>query len=115
MTTTKQPLALKLADELDQKWWRWKENPTTELKAATELRRQHAELYQWESVFRHLGTADECGNEWIGLQAEVEALRSAITKLHKAKGRYHTQLAVCDLFELCGLTAVRPARAGEKK
>jgi hypothetical protein len=46
--------------------------------------------------------------------AEIEALRAAITKLHKAKGRYHTQLAVCDLFELCGLTAVRPARAGEK-
>jgi hypothetical protein len=48
------------------------------------------------------------------LHAENEALRTAITKLHKAKGRYHTQLAVCDLFELCGLTAVRPARAGEK-
>jgi hypothetical protein len=83
MTTTKQPLALKLADELDQKWWRWKENPTTELKAAAELVRLHA---------------------------EVEALRSAITKLHKAKGRYHTQLAACDLFDLVGLPNERPKK-----
>ena len=77
------PLALTLADELDQTWWRWKENPTTELKAGAELRRLHT---------------------------ENEVLRSAITKLHKAKGRYHTQLAVCDLFELCGLTAERPKK-----
>jgi len=89
--TTKKPLALKLADALESS--ATFEIPLTWLPkelndAAAELRR---------------------------LQAEVEALRSAITKLHKAKGRYHTQLAVCDLFKLCGLTAVRPARAGEVK
>jgi len=26
-----------------------------------------------------------------------------LIKLHKAKGRYHTQLAICDLFDLAGL------------
>ena len=43
-------------------------------------------------------------------ERELARLRAAITKLHAAKGRYHTQLAVCDLFELCGLTAERPKK-----
>ena len=36
---------------------------------------------------------------------EIEALRQAVAKLHAAKGRYHTQLAAAELFELCGLPA----------
>ena len=39
----KQPEALRLADLLDEKWHRWKDDPTDELKAAAELRRLHAE------------------------------------------------------------------------
>lgn len=31
-----------------------------------------AELRQWKNVFGHLGTADECGNEWIALKDRIE-------------------------------------------
>lgn len=34
----------------------------------------------------------------------------AVKKLHAAKGRYHTQLATCDLFELHGLPCERPKK-----
>ena len=81
------PLALTLADKLEHQVgfgsYNWEKAETMMLEAAIELRR---------------------------LYAENEALRAAINKLHKAKGRYHTQLAVCDLFELCGLTAERPKK-----
>lgn len=36
------------------------------------------EVQQWKSVFGHLGTADECGNEWIKLQDENQRLREAL-------------------------------------
>lgn len=42
--------ALKLADELDAKWFRWANTPTVEIKAAAELRRLHAELCRVDSV-----------------------------------------------------------------
>lgn len=32
----------------------------------------------------------------------------AVHRLYTAKGRYHTQLAVAELFECCGLPAVCP-------
>ena len=35
---------------------------------------------------------------------------NAVKKLHDAKGRYHTQLAICDLFELHGLPCERPKK-----
>jgi hypothetical protein len=41
--------------------------------------------------------------------AERDKLRTLISKLHTAKGRYHTQLAVCDLFDAVGLKNERPA------
>lgn len=37
-------------------------------------------------------------------------LQAAVNRLHAAKGRYHTQMATCDLFELCGLSAERPKK-----
>ena len=112
---TEQPLALRLADYLDV-------TPRTGLaysakvQAAAELRRLH-EAHEWQYMIarERLRRLDERLRRIEKLEAENEELRAAITKLHKAKGRYHTQIAVCDLFELCGLTAVRPARAGEKK
>ncbi len=49
------------------------------------------------------------------MSAEVEALQSRIRelcglvrKVHAAKGRHHTQLAMCDLFDSVGLENVRP-------
>ena len=40
-----------------------------------------AEVRQWKSVFDHLGSADECGNEWIKLQDENQRLREAFDSL----------------------------------
>lgn len=36
-----------------------------------------AELQKWRDVFGHLGTADECGNEWIRLQDRIAELEQA--------------------------------------
>ena len=42
-------------------------------------------------------------------------LEAAIKKVHTAKGRHHSQIAMCDLYELVGLPCVRPVaiRKGE--
>lgn len=39
---------------------------------------------------------------------QLAALRAAVAKMHAAKGRHHTQIATCDVYELCGLPFVRP-------
>ena len=44
------------------------------------------------------------------LHAEHEALRKAVIKLHATKGRHHTQIAACDLYDLLGLKNERPAK-----
>ena len=51
-----------------------------------------------------------CRAELIRLDAENTKLRDAVAKLHAAKGRYHTQLAACDLYDLCGLPNERPKK-----
>ena len=43
----------------------------------------------------------------VDVQKRVVELESAIKKLHKAKGRYNSQNAVCDLYDLLGLHTVR--------
>ena len=45
------------------------------------------------------------------LLAVIERLQSTARKVFTAKGRYHTQLAMCDLGDLIGEKTVRP---GEK-
>ena len=40
-------------------------------------------------------------------RAELVALVAAV---HKAKGRYHSQIAMCDLYDACGLPNTRPAK-----
>jgi len=52
-------------------------------------------------------------------ESEIESLRSRVRelcnlvrKVHKAKGRYHTQLAMCDLFDSVGLPSERPEKDG---
>lgn len=37
------------------------------------------------------------------LTAELERLKALIIKTHAAKGRYHSQLAWCDLYDAVGL------------
>ena len=54
---------------------------------------------------RRLNAAQECIRT---LLAERSKLRDSVKRLHAAKGRYHTQLAICDLFDLVGLKNERP-------
>jgi len=42
------------------------------------------------------------------LQARARELCDLVRNVHKAKGRYHTQLAMCDLFDSVGLSNERP-------
>lgn len=68
--------ALQLAEELEARGFLG----TTAHDAATELRRLHNELQQWKSVFGHLGTADECGNEWIKVIEQRDELLSIVKR-----------------------------------
>jgi len=54
--------------------------------------------------------ADKLRVERDELQIKCAQLRTLITKLHAAKGRYHTQLACCDLFDAVGLKNERPTK-----
>lgn len=54
-----------------------------------------------------LNAAQECIRT---LLAERSKLRDSVKRLHAAKGRYHTQIAACDLFDLCGLKNERPKK-----
>ena len=36
-------------------------------------------------------------------------IKKLVQKVHKAKGRYHSQIAMCDLYDACNLLNVRPA------
>ena len=54
-----------------------------------------------------LNAAQECIRT---LLAERSKLRDSVKRLHAAKGRYHTQIAACDLFDLVGLKNERPKK-----
>lgn len=44
-------------------------------------------------------------------QAEqIKAITHLVTQLHQAKGRYHTQRALCALFDAFGLSNTKPER-----
>lgn len=47
------------------------------------------------------------------LEAERDALKALVVKVHQARGRYHSQLAMCALYEACGLPNTKPI-SGEK-
>ena len=98
MTDMKQPEALRLADAYEATRLRG------HMEAAAELRRLHA-----ENEVLH----DQCLKSVMVisvLEDEIEAMRKAVSKLHAAKGRYHTQIAACDLYDLCNLKNERPAK-----
>lgn len=100
MNDMKQPEAIRLADNLGKQWTLLSD----QVKAAAELRRLHAanvDCMAWYEAIK---------SDYDRLQAEHEALRKAVTKLHAAKGRHHTQIAACDLYDLCGLKNERPTK-----
>lgn len=41
---------------------------------------------------------------------KADTLQELIYKAHAAKGRYHTQIAMCNLFDAVGLPNERPAK-----
>lgn len=41
-------------------------------------------------------------------KTRIKELEDAIKKTHSAKGRYHSQLAMCELYDLLGLPNTRP-------
>lgn len=99
MTDEKQPEALRPADALQGH-----APMATRDEAAAELRRLHAanlDCMAWYEAIK---------SDYDRLQAEHEALRKAAIKLHAAKGRYHTQIAACELYDLLGLKNERPKK-----
>lgn len=102
----KQPEAMRIADLFEV-------FGTNELakKAAAELRRLHAENLQLRAALeQHTSGHDKTLDELRISEQDVRRLRSAVHKLHAAKGRYHTQLAACDLYDLCDLKNERPTK-----
>ena len=49
------------------------------------------------------------------MTADRDILKAAIKKVHAAKGRHHSQIAMCDLFDLANLPCVRPAIGAKEK
>lgn len=92
MNDTK-PKALRLADEVDEV----AEIYPDMAEVSAELRRLHAANV-------------DCMAWYESIKADYEAMRKAVVKLHAAKGRYHTQLAACDLYDLLGLKSERPTK-----
>lgn len=97
--SAQQPEALRLADALPGH-----APMAMRDEAAAELRRLHAanlDCMEWYEAIK---------SDYDKLKAEHEAMRKAVIKLHAAKGRYHTQIAACDLYDLLGLKNERPIK-----
>jgi hypothetical protein len=58
-------------------------------------------------IFGALYTADQMHQAYA---AGFEELAKLVSKVHSAKGRYHTQLAICDLYDKVGLKNERPVK-----
>lgn len=44
------------------------------------------------------------------LNDDLLALKRAVKRVHEAKGRHHSQIAMCDLYDACGLPNERPMK-----
>lgn len=103
--SNQQPEALWLADELENAAGDYFAfHKKLGYGASAELRRLHAanvDCMEWYEAIK---------SDYDKLKAEHEALRKAVIKLHAAKGRYHTQIAACDLYDLLGLKNERPTK-----
>lgn len=99
-----QPEALWMAEALETTNGLFVKN-----QAAAELRRLHAENLQLRAALEQQTSGhDKTLDELRISEQDVRRLRSAVHKLHAARGRYHTQLAACDLYDLLGLKNERP-------
>lgn len=100
MNTTQQSEAQQLAKDCDME-------DLFERKCRAELLRLDAENEQLRAQLIAARGMDRIRLDRI---LELEGVIKAVHKFHAAKGRYHTQLAVCDLFDLCGLPNERPKK-----
>ena len=120
MTDIKQQEALLIAEQIEPV--HSVSTPLMDLhrRAASELRRLHALNLEWhekaatwldspESAQRLAGY-QELAQRLNAVEQQRYALCDAIKKLHAAKGRYHTQIAACDLYDLCNLKNERPTK-----
>ena len=96
MNDMKQPEAIWLAEALDEMDHCFS-RPGACGEAAAELRRLHAANL-------------DCMAWYEAIKSDYEAMRKAVIKLHAAKGRHHTQIAACDLYDLCDLKNERPTK-----
>ena len=48
--------------------------------------------------------------EVVTLEAAGARMIALVQAVHKAKGRYHSQIAMCDLYDACGLDNMRPTK-----
>jgi hypothetical protein len=52
----------------------------------------------------------KAAQEVMTLEAAGRAVIALVQAVHKAKGRYHSQIAMCDLYDACGLDNMRPTK-----
>src|SRR5574343_495004 len=114
----------------------WPDDYDTQMNAATELSRlgqENEALASWQCIYTDGSglTGDEGGSQVCMKDAElrrlndeldkaktklrsrseqIKAITHLVTQLHQAKGRYHTQLATCALFDAFGLSNTKPER-----
>ena len=97
-------------------WWLDKTEWVQESSEASDLGRHRADVMRQRIERLHAENEvlhDQCLKSVMVisvLEDEIEAMRSAVHKLHAAKGRYHTQIAACDLYDLLGLKSERPTK-----
>lgn len=104
--TDQQPEALRLAEFIEGRHHR-----SGDAAIAAELRRLHAENEQLRQALLTLQhTQDMTARAGAAHARTATDLQTAVKRLHAARGRYHTQLAACDLFDLCGLPNERPKK-----
>jgi hypothetical protein len=90
-----------------------------------QIKAERDELRKRADWYEELRKATDGGSESMthedaidhvhALAAENKVLRDTIKRVHSAKGRYHTQIAMCDLFDLVGLKNERPVAALTKE
>ena len=97
-------------------WWLDKTEWVQESSEASDLGQHRADVMRQRIERLHAENEvlhDQCLKSVMVisvLEDEIEAMRSAVHKLHAAKGRYHTQIAACDLYDLLGLKSERPTK-----
>lgn len=72
------------------------------------LRAENDQLRQ--ALLTLQNTQDMTAKAGVAHARAATDLQAAVKRLHAARGRYHTQLAACDLFDLCGLPNERPKK-----